>query len=59
MLHPAEITMAINIYHRSDHSLIANASPNAKLVPAMYRDEEHLAHAVGGWVAGEIHKALK
>jgi hypothetical protein len=59
MMHPAEITMAIDIYHRSDHTPIANASPNAKLVPAMYRSDEHLAHAVGGWVAGETHKLLK
>ncbi|MGA2856873.1 MAG: hypothetical protein ABSE40_08395 [Candidatus Sulfotelmatobacter sp.] len=59
MMHPAEITMEINIYHRGDHTLIASATPNAKLVPAMYRNEEHLAHAVGGWVAGETHKVLK
>jgi len=59
MLHPAGITVAINIYHRSDHTPIANASPNAQLVPAMYRDDEHFAHALGGWVAGETHKILK
>ncbi len=59
MMHPAEITVTVNIYHRSDHALIANASPNAKLVPGMYRSDEHLAHAVGGWVAGETHKILK
>jgi hypothetical protein len=59
MMHPAEITLEINVYHRSDHSLVGAASPNAKLVPAIYRDDEHFAHAVGGWAAGEIHKALK
>ncbi|MGO9865255.1 MAG: hypothetical protein ACLPLR_16730 [Terriglobales bacterium] len=59
MMHPAEITVSINVYHRSDHTPIANASPSVKMVPAMYRSDEHLAHAVGGWVAGEIHKTLK
>lgn len=59
MMHPAEITVSINAYHRSDHSPIANAAPNVKLVPGMYRTDEHFAHAVGGWVAGEIHKTLK
>ena len=59
MMHPAEVTVTINVYHRSDHSPIANASPNVKLVPAMYRSDEHLAHALGGWVAGETHKILK
>ncbi|MGO9084357.1 MAG: hypothetical protein ACLQBK_03955 [Candidatus Sulfotelmatobacter sp.] len=59
MMHPAEITVTINVYHRSDHTPIANASPHAQLVPGMYRDDEHFAHALGGWVAGEIHKALK
>ena len=59
MFSPGQLTMEINVYRRSDHSVVASTTPSVKLMPAYYKDDQTLAKLTGRWAADEIKKALK
>jgi hypothetical protein len=59
MAHPPELTLRIDIYRRSDHSLITSLTPKFKLAWETCTNQKYFGNAVGIWATQEIKKALK
>lgn len=59
MAHPPELTLRIDIYRQSDHTLIASLTPKFKLAWETCTNQKYFGNAVGIWAVQEIKKALK
>jgi len=59
MAHPPELTLRIDIYRQSDHTLIASITPQFKMAWETCVNQKYFGNAVGNWAVLEIKKALK
>ena len=59
MAHPGKLAAKIDVYLRKDHAAVTSISPEVKLMPGYYHDDDVFGKSLGTWMAGEISKALK
>jgi hypothetical protein len=59
MAHPPELTLHIDIYRQSDHTLITSLTPQFKLAWETCTNQKYFGNAVSIWAVQEIKKALK
>ena len=59
MANPSQLTMQLNVYRRSDNTLLTTLTPQLKMPAAWWQKNDIFGRAVGQWAVSQIKKALK
>jgi hypothetical protein len=59
MANPSQLTIQLNVYRRSDNTLLITLTPQLKMPAAWWQKNDIFGKAVGQWAVSQIKKALK